>query len=144
MVRGYIAVQIQEVTPEIAESLGLKATRGALVAEPQANGPAAKAGIQAGDVITAINGREVVDARDVARTISSMAPRLGCRAKIGSIEPKPVAPTLRCSAGMRRAIPLCRVSQIDVDRYRAMIGSFVRSQIRSGRIRGRRASCRGS
>ena len=74
VVRGYIAVQIQDVTPEIAESLGLKATRGALVAEPQANGPAARAGIEVGDVITAINGREVVDARDFARTISNMAP----------------------------------------------------------------------
>jgi serine protease Do len=82
VVRGYIAVQIQEVTPEIAESLGLKAARGALVAEPQANGPAAKAGIQAGDVITAINGREVVDARDVARTISSMAPGVSVRISV--------------------------------------------------------------
>jgi serine protease Do len=72
--RGYIGVQIQQITPDIAETLGLKTARGALVAEPEPNGPAAKAGVEAGDVITAINGKEVADSRDVARTISSMAP----------------------------------------------------------------------
>jgi len=72
--RGWIGVQIQGITPDIAENLGLKEARGALVAEPQATGPAFKAGIEAGDVITAINGREVVDSRDLARTISGMAP----------------------------------------------------------------------
>src|SRR5262249_61721017 len=48
--RGWIGVQIQPVTAEIADNLGLKASEGALVADPQANGPAAKAGIMAGDV----------------------------------------------------------------------------------------------
>src|SRR6202012_1575855 len=47
--RGWIGVQIQPVTPEIADSLGMKKPGGALVAEPQANGPAAKAGIESGD-----------------------------------------------------------------------------------------------
>ena len=56
MTRGWIGVQIQPVTAEIADSLGLKNAEGALVAEPQADGPAAKAGIVAGDVITAVNG----------------------------------------------------------------------------------------
>ena len=51
--RGWIGVQIQPVTADIADSLGLKKAEGALVAEPQANGPAAKAGIESGDVITA-------------------------------------------------------------------------------------------
>ncbi len=50
--RGWIGVQIQPVTKDIADSLGLKKAEGALVAEPQANGPAVKAGIEAGDVIT--------------------------------------------------------------------------------------------
>ena len=54
--RGWIGVQIQPVTDEIADSLGLKNAQGALVAEPQADGPAVKAGIEAGDVITAVNG----------------------------------------------------------------------------------------
>src|SRR5438105_12692889 len=72
--RGWIGVQIQPVTSDIADSLGLKKAEGALVAEPQANGPAAKAGIESGDVITAVNGETVKDARELARTIGSIAP----------------------------------------------------------------------
>jgi serine protease Do len=72
--RGWIGVQIQPVTPDIADSLGLKKAEGALVAEPQANGPAAKAGIESGDVITAVNGETVKDARELARTIGGLAP----------------------------------------------------------------------
>jgi serine protease Do len=72
--RGWIGVQIQPVTAEIAESIGLKKAEGALVSDPQANGPAAKAGIEAGDVITAVNGAAVKDARDLAKQIGSIAP----------------------------------------------------------------------
>ncbi|MDB5619910.1 Do family serine endopeptidase [Tardiphaga sp.] len=72
--RGWIGVQIQPVTQDIADSLGLKKAEGALVAEPQADGPAAKAGIQSGDVITAVNGTPVKDARELARTIGGFAP----------------------------------------------------------------------
>src|SRR5438132_626732 len=72
--RGWIGVQIQPVTADIADSLGLKKAEGALVAEPQANGPAAKAGIESGDVITAVNGDAVKDARELARTIGSIPP----------------------------------------------------------------------
>jgi len=73
--RGWIGVQIQPVNADIADSLGLKNAEGALVAEPQADGPAAKAGIQSGDVITAVNGQPVKDARDLARKIGSLAPK---------------------------------------------------------------------
>jgi serine protease Do len=72
--RGWIGVQIQPVTADIADSLGLKKAEGALVAEPQANGPAAKAGIESGDIITAVNGETVKDARELARTIGGLAP----------------------------------------------------------------------
>ena len=72
--RGWIGVQIQPVTSDIADSLGLKNAEGALVAEPQANGPAAKAGIETGDIITAVNGQSIKDARELARTIGSLAP----------------------------------------------------------------------
>jgi serine protease Do len=72
--RGWIGVQIQPVTPDIADSLGLKDARGALVAQPQDNSPASKAGIEAGDVITAVNGEQVKDARDLAKKIGALPP----------------------------------------------------------------------
>ncbi|MFZ0762477.1 MAG: trypsin-like peptidase domain-containing protein, partial [Bradyrhizobium sp.] len=72
--RGWIGVQIQPVTADIADSLGMKKAEGALVAEPQANGPASKAGIESGDVITAVNGETVKDARELARTIGGLSP----------------------------------------------------------------------
>jgi len=73
--RGWIGVQIQPVTQDIADSLGLKKAEGALVAEPQNDSPASKAGIEAGDVITAVDGQPVKDARDLARKIGAMAPK---------------------------------------------------------------------
>jgi serine protease Do len=73
--RGWIGVQIQPVTQDIADSLGLKKAEGALVAEPQADSPAKKAGIEAGDVITAVDGKEVKDARDLAKKIGALAPK---------------------------------------------------------------------
>jgi serine protease Do len=72
--RGWIGVQIQPVTAEIADSLGLKSRAGALVAEPQKDSPASKAGIEAGDVIVSVDGQAVKDARDLSRRIGSMAP----------------------------------------------------------------------
>ncbi len=72
--RGWIGVQIQPVTPDIADSLGLKKAAGALVAEPQPNSPAVEAGIKSGDVITTVNGETVRDARQLARLIGTMSP----------------------------------------------------------------------
>ncbi len=72
--RGWLGVQIQPVTTAIADSLGLKQARGAIVDEPQNGSPAAKAGIKSGDVITAVNGAPVKNPRELARTIGTMAP----------------------------------------------------------------------
>src|SRR5579863_7508192 len=72
--RGWIGVQIQPVTADIAEGLGLKKAAGALVSEPQPNSPAAKAGIESGDFITSVDGNTVNDARELARRIGTMAP----------------------------------------------------------------------
>jgi serine protease Do len=72
--RGWLGVQIQPVTAGIADSLGLKTAAGALVDQPQDGSPAAKAGIASGDIITAVNGTPVKDARELARTIGMMAP----------------------------------------------------------------------
>ena len=79
--RGWIGVQIQPVNADIADGLGMKKTGGALVAEPLKDSPAVKAGIQSGDVITAVDGQPVKDARDLARKIGGMAP--GTTVKLG-------------------------------------------------------------
>src|SRR5262249_46247769 len=81
--RGWIGVQIQPVTSEIADSLNLRSAHGALVAEPQSGSPAQKAGIKAGDVIVSVNGESVADARNLARRISAMTP--GTSVKLGII-----------------------------------------------------------
>jgi serine protease Do len=81
--RGWIGVQIQSVTPDIADSMGLKQATGALVSEPQKDSPAAKAGIASGDVITSVNDEPVKDARDLARKIGTMSP--GTTVKLGMV-----------------------------------------------------------
>jgi serine protease Do len=70
--RGYLGVNIQSVTPEIATSLGIKESKGAMVAEVVPNGPAAKAGFEQGDIVTAINGLAVEDATDLTRKVASV------------------------------------------------------------------------
>ena len=72
--RGWLGVQIQPVTAGIADSLGLKKAEGAMVDEPQKGSPAAEAGIETGDIITAVDGTKVKDARELARTIGMLAP----------------------------------------------------------------------
>jgi serine protease Do len=103
--RGWLGAQAQPVTPELAENLGLKeTTAGALVAEPQADSPAAKAGIAPGDVITSIDGAPVKDARQLSKTIGSTAP--GTTIKLGMLrqgEEKTLAVTLGQLPSMRRA-----------------------------------------
>jgi serine protease Do len=65
VVRGWLGVYIQKMTPEIAESLGLSSPGGALVAEVLKGGPAKSAGIQRGDVITEFDGTPIVDSREL-------------------------------------------------------------------------------
>jgi serine protease Do len=73
--RGWLGVQIQPVTAGIADSLGLKKAEGAMVDEPQKGSPAAVAGIETGDIIRAVNGTKVKDARGLARTVGMLAPK---------------------------------------------------------------------
>ncbi|MBP2547494.1 serine protease Do [Neorhizobium galegae] len=72
--RGWLGVQIQPVTQDIADSLGLSEAKGALVVSPQENSPGAKAGIKQGDVITAVNGEPIKDARDLAKKVAAFGP----------------------------------------------------------------------
>ncbi|HRQ60286.1 MAG TPA: DegQ family serine endoprotease [Alphaproteobacteria bacterium] len=68
--RGWVGVRIQEVTPEIAESLGLEKPRGALVASITPGGPAEKAGIKAGDIILTFNGQDLSDMKTLPRLVA--------------------------------------------------------------------------
>ncbi|MGH6798395.1 MAG: Do family serine endopeptidase [Roseiarcus sp.] len=73
--RGWIGVQIQNVTPDLADDLGLKDATGALVAAAQKDSPAAAAGVKCGDVITAVDGAAVADPHDLARRIAALGPK---------------------------------------------------------------------
>jgi serine protease Do len=69
--RGWIGVAIQEVTPEIAQSLGLGQPTGALIASVQADGPAAAASLQQGDVILTFDGQTVAETRELPRIVAA-------------------------------------------------------------------------
>ncbi|MGV0818683.1 Do family serine endopeptidase [Martelella sp. AMO21009] len=72
--RGWLGVRIQPVTEDIAESIGLAKPEGALISEPTSDSPGAKAGLKQGDVITAVNGDVIEDARSLSRMIGMMEP----------------------------------------------------------------------
>ena len=72
--RGWLGVQIQEVTPAIASSLGLKNDHGALVAVVTQNSPSAEAGLKQGDVILAFNGQDISKLRDLPHDVADNAP----------------------------------------------------------------------
>jgi serine protease Do len=73
--RGWLGVEIQPVTQDIADSLGLKTASGALVAKENKDAPAAAAGVKIGDVVTAVNGQSVADPRELARRIADLGPK---------------------------------------------------------------------
>ena len=74
VIRGWLGVSIQNVTPELAKSLNLKEAKGALVAEVVSDSPADKAGIKRGDVIVALNGKAVEDSTALRNMVSAAAP----------------------------------------------------------------------
>ncbi len=78
--RGWIGVEVQEITPELAESFGLSATSGALIAGIMRGSPADKAGMKPGDVLLAIEGKKVGDAQSVLELIAGLEP--GRRSKL--------------------------------------------------------------
>ena len=72
--RGRIGVQIQEMTKETADAFGLKQANGALVNSVEKDGPAAKAGVQSGDIILKVEGRDVHSSNDLPRIITAIRP----------------------------------------------------------------------
>ena len=72
--RGWFGVDVADISPELAESLGLKGTRGAIVGAIERGSPAEKGGIRLGDVIVAIDGRVVPDVSSALNAIAEVAP----------------------------------------------------------------------
>ncbi|PZQ79263.1 MAG: serine peptidase [Ancylobacter novellus] len=72
--RGYVGVQIQPVSDEVAEAMDLKETTGALIAQVQAGTPGEKAGLKPGDIVTAIDGSTIKDSREMSREIARKKP----------------------------------------------------------------------
>ncbi|MBU0751956.1 MAG: Do family serine endopeptidase [Gammaproteobacteria bacterium] len=72
--RGWVGVEVQEVTPELAESFQLPSTSGALIAGVMRGSPADKAGVKPGDLLVAINGKQVTDAQLMLGLIAALAP----------------------------------------------------------------------
>jgi serine protease Do len=82
IVRGFLGATIQKVTPEIAETMGLKQAQGALVADLTKDGPAARAGVKTGDVILALDGKEIRDSADLPLQVARLAPGKTVQAKV--------------------------------------------------------------
>ena len=72
--RGWLGVQIQPVTEDIAESLGLSEAKGAIVADVTEDSPALAAGIKQGDTILKMDGKDIADSRDLARKVAQVKP----------------------------------------------------------------------
>ena len=72
--RGYLGIMIQPVTPDLAKAFRLPSSDGALIGDVTADSPGAKAGLQKGDVVVAVNGQPVTDAQDLRLRVSQLAP----------------------------------------------------------------------
>jgi serine protease Do len=72
--RGYLGVGIQDVSRDIADGVGLKDAKGAIISNIAEDGPAGPAGIKSGDIVTAVDGDPIDDALDLSRTIAGKSP----------------------------------------------------------------------
>jgi serine protease DegQ len=100
--RGWFGVDVADITPELAESLGLKGTRGAIVGAIERGSPAEKSGIRLGDVIVSVNGRDVGNTSAALAAIAEIPPgrsvpvrvvrrnqELGLEVQVGKRRPRP-------------------------------------------------------
>jgi serine protease Do len=80
--RGWLGVAIQDITPDLAKSFGIKADEGALIAEVYSNSPAAKAGFKRGDVVVAWNGEKVTEPYDLSLYVGQTKPNSSATATV--------------------------------------------------------------
>ncbi len=80
--RGWIGVEVQEITPELAESFNLKEPQGALIAGVMRGSPADRAGIRPGDILMAVAGKTVTDAQVMLELIAAQTPGQSIRMKL--------------------------------------------------------------
>jgi S1-C subfamily serine protease len=100
--RGWFGVDVADITPELAESLGLKGTRGAIVGAIERGSPAEKSGIKLGDVIYSINGRTVPDVSSALNAIAEIPPGKSVPVKVVR---RSQDLTLEVTVGKRRPRP---------------------------------------
>jgi len=74
VIRGWMGVSIQNITPELAKSLGIKETEGALISGVEKDSPADKVGLKRGDLVIALGGKKIVDSTSLRNMVSAMAP----------------------------------------------------------------------
>ena len=116
--RGWLGVQIQPVTKELAESLGLEIDNGAIVTDAQEDSPAAQAGIKSTDVISKVDGKEIKGPRELARVIAGYEPNTDVNVtiwrdgksqdvtvKLGDLQDVDGRPVERAEAGESRDLP---------------------------------------
>lgn len=82
VVRGYLGTTVQKITPDIAESLSLKQTTGALVADVVKSGPAEKAGLKPGDIIIEFDRKEIKDSADLPSVVARITPGTTAQVKV--------------------------------------------------------------
>jgi serine protease Do/serine protease DegQ len=99
--RGLLGINTQDLTPDLAEAFGIEGSKGAVVVEVQPGSSAAQAGLEAGDIITALNGRPVGDASDLHNTLGLM--RVGEQVSIAVLR-NGRSKVLRATLGERRDV----------------------------------------
>ncbi|MBS0223746.1 MAG: DegQ family serine endoprotease [Proteobacteria bacterium] len=119
--RGLLGVEIQPVTSEIADSLSLGSTHGALVAQVEPKSAAREAGIKSGDVIKSVDGKEIGNVRDLTRTIAAARP--GSTVKVGLVRDGKDM-TVEAKLGDSRSTQQAKADEGDHQGQKAEHGSF--------------------
>ncbi|MFZ0930078.1 MAG: DegQ family serine endoprotease [Syntrophobacteraceae bacterium] len=74
VIRGWLGIMIQDITPELAESFKTSATKGVIIADVVTDSPAEKGGLKRGDIVEKLNGKEVENANQLSRSVAAMPP----------------------------------------------------------------------